>query len=215
MSRWYSRSRKGRYTGDMKQYGTIPPYAKILLKSPLSGLERCEFDDECDFCQKPRNGSYAQMSGSWEYPDEVDHYICGHCATKHHYKDRLYDSIQYPHYSNFNRWKRQANLSDAQFICEYCDCVAEGECECNGYQYHKRQVGAQPFMKQWIIRVTDADGFVSYITEPMPTSNYSSSSSCKSKALVFNQKPKRSFLDSIFLDGGTAELEEIEETDQQ
>ncbi len=142
MARWYSKRRKAMYSGDMWKYGGIPAYAKILLRNPFSGLERCEFDDECEFCRKPRKGSYAQMSGSWECPDEVDFYICGHCAKKRHYKYQLYSDMQYVCYSKFNRWKRQNNLKQGQFICEYCESVVEGECDCAAYQHHKNQENA-------------------------------------------------------------------------
>ncbi|CAH6978347.1 conserved hypothetical protein [Vibrio chagasii] len=137
MSRWYSKQRKDRYSGDMRKYGAIPSYGKILLSDPLSCLDRCDFDDECEFCKSPRKGSYAQMAGCWEYPDEVDYYICGHCAQKRSYKHNLYLSLQYTYFSKFNQWKRKSKLTDGQFICEYCDKVAEGECKCNGFQWNK------------------------------------------------------------------------------
>ena len=39
----------------------------------------CEFDDECDVCDVPQDGSYAV---GLDYYGEVDHYICGKCAIK-------------------------------------------------------------------------------------------------------------------------------------
>lgn len=42
---------------------------------------RCEFDDECDFCESPQGGSYASISPSGDGIDaEVNFYICGKCA---------------------------------------------------------------------------------------------------------------------------------------
>jgi len=41
-------------------------------------LEKCTFDDECDFCHDPSEGSYAFITG-YEYR-ETEYYICGTCA---------------------------------------------------------------------------------------------------------------------------------------
>lgn len=41
-------------------------------------FDRCRFDDECNFCNDPQLGSYAQMSYS---EDLVDFYVCGKCAV--------------------------------------------------------------------------------------------------------------------------------------
>jgi len=41
---------------------------------------KCEFDDECEFCDNPENGSYAYGYSNDEYGCEVDYYICGKCA---------------------------------------------------------------------------------------------------------------------------------------
>jgi hypothetical protein len=45
------------------------------------GFERCDFDDECDFCITPQQGSYAKMSRS-ECGAEAEYYICGKCASE-------------------------------------------------------------------------------------------------------------------------------------
>ena len=41
-------------------------------------LEKCEFDDMCDFCKNPKKGSYAYITGC-ECRD-TEYYICGDCA---------------------------------------------------------------------------------------------------------------------------------------
>lgn len=140
VARWYSKRRKSMYSADMRKYGGIPAYARYMLRSPFSGLERCDFDDECEFCSHPKGGSYALISGYYE--PEVDYYICGHCVKKKHYKFQLGDDMMYTPYSRFNQWKRKNNLKDGQFICEYCESIAEGECDCTAYQYHKNQNNA-------------------------------------------------------------------------
>ncbi|EGR0442567.1 TPA: hypothetical protein ACGF2G_002361 [Vibrio cholerae] len=63
-------------------------------------------------------------------------------------------------------------------------------------------------MKGWIVILTDKNsGRVSYITNPKPNKLYSSSSSCRDRALVYTEKP---LLDDILHDGQIAELEEVE-----
>lgn len=52
---------------------------KHTLESAL-GLERCEFDDECDFCDSPSEGSYCRLSHNAEDVTETAFYICGQCA---------------------------------------------------------------------------------------------------------------------------------------
>lgn len=46
------------------------------------GFERCEFNDECDFCKTPKRGSYARMIRHAESSAETDYYICGKCASE-------------------------------------------------------------------------------------------------------------------------------------
>ena len=46
-------------------------------------LERCEFDDECDFCDKPEGGSYCRLVHIPEMGTETDYYICGKCVIPH------------------------------------------------------------------------------------------------------------------------------------
>jgi len=43
------------------------------------GLERCEFDDECDFCKSPGGGSYTRLIHNPEDCTEAEFYICGDC----------------------------------------------------------------------------------------------------------------------------------------
>lgn len=40
-------------------------------------LEKCDFDDECDICENPENGTWVKMTCGWE--TEADYYICGKC----------------------------------------------------------------------------------------------------------------------------------------
>lgn len=40
----------------------------------------CDFDDECDVCDTPKNGSFA--TGYDSCTGEVDGYVCGKCAIK-------------------------------------------------------------------------------------------------------------------------------------
>jgi hypothetical protein len=44
-----------------------------------TGLERCEFDDECDYCDSPEQGSYVRLHHIPEDGTEADFYICGAC----------------------------------------------------------------------------------------------------------------------------------------
>lgn len=51
-------------------------------------FQRCEFDDECDFCPSPEGGSYVSMSPSGDGIDaEANFYICGKCAPAKIEKD--------------------------------------------------------------------------------------------------------------------------------
>lgn len=43
------------------------------------GLTRCQFDDECDQCEKATGGSWASLSHIPEQGVEADYYICGDC----------------------------------------------------------------------------------------------------------------------------------------
>lgn len=46
------------------------------------GYERCDFNDECDLCNDPKQGTYARMIRHAESHSEADYYICGKCASK-------------------------------------------------------------------------------------------------------------------------------------
>lgn len=46
----------------------------------LIGLELCEFDDECDFCDDPKEGSYCRLIHNPEDVTETEFYICGKCV---------------------------------------------------------------------------------------------------------------------------------------
>lgn len=44
------------------------------------GLTKCEIHSECDFCNDPKEGSYARMIG-YDSSD-IAYYICGKCALE-------------------------------------------------------------------------------------------------------------------------------------
>lgn len=46
------------------------------------GLQECEFDDECDFCDEPEGGTFAAISSGDGYT-ETDYYICFKCVPEH------------------------------------------------------------------------------------------------------------------------------------
>lgn len=52
----------------------------------LPHLERCEFDDECDFCKDPQLGMYCSLNHIPEDVTETEYYKCGKCALQE-YKD--------------------------------------------------------------------------------------------------------------------------------
>lgn len=59
---------------------------------------KCEFDDECNLCDNPENGSYASGYVNDENGCEVDYYICGKCANKEMpklIKEREEDALSY------------------------------------------------------------------------------------------------------------------------
>jgi hypothetical protein len=47
-----------------------------------AGLERCEFDDECDCCATPEGGSFTRLIHNPEDVTEAEFYICGSCVHK-------------------------------------------------------------------------------------------------------------------------------------
>lgn len=49
----------------------------------LTGLEVCEFNDECDYCDDPKGVSFASMSHCPEDNSEVNYYVCKKCIEKH------------------------------------------------------------------------------------------------------------------------------------
>jgi len=46
------------------------------------GLEKCEFEDECDFCESPSGPSYVSLSHIPEDVTETNFYICSACAIR-------------------------------------------------------------------------------------------------------------------------------------
>jgi hypothetical protein len=45
----------------------------------VAGLERCGFDDACDFCQSPEGGVFTRLNHNAEDCTEAEFYICGNC----------------------------------------------------------------------------------------------------------------------------------------
>ena len=45
-------------------------------------FDKCDFDDECDFCDNPSNGTYAKLYHEPEGVTEAEYYICGKCASE-------------------------------------------------------------------------------------------------------------------------------------
>jgi hypothetical protein len=54
------------------------------------GLEKCNFDDDCDFCDKPQGGVWAKITTAWE--TETEYYICGECIDE---KAKEFDKQKY------------------------------------------------------------------------------------------------------------------------
>lgn len=54
----------------------------LQTQEPLpAGLERCEFDDECDYCSAPEQGTYTRLTHNAEDCTEVEFYVCGACLA--------------------------------------------------------------------------------------------------------------------------------------
>lgn len=101
------KKRKRKKSLELKKLGFLIPTAKFCAEIKkrdysIGELERCEFDDECDYCSKPRKGSYASMCRGSDFV-ETNFYICGKCAIVGHYKYRLHELIEAQYWSNF-RW---------------------------------------------------------------------------------------------------------------
>ena len=45
-------------------------------------FDKCDFDDDCDFCDNPSNGTYAKLYHEPEGVTEAEYYICGKCASE-------------------------------------------------------------------------------------------------------------------------------------
>lgn len=139
MARWYSKRHKAKITADFKRYGYIPPYGEIMRyamapHNHVSDLEKCEFDGTCDFCSQPKRGTFVSMDYGPDYT-EANYYICGKCVIKRHRNEHLGRKGNYFGYSKFEQWKRRQSLSDGQFICSWCDEIANKACTCAGAEY--------------------------------------------------------------------------------
>lgn len=87
------KKRRVKKTIELKALGFLIPTSRISSTlNPKLGhigeLSRCTFDGECDFCKKPKKGSYVLMSCGSDY-EETEYYVCGKCATKRHYKGSI------------------------------------------------------------------------------------------------------------------------------
>lgn len=59
----------------------------INKKAKELGLDRCDFDDECDFCNNPQNGSWVKLIRGYDYTD-TGYYVCGKCISENKSKDK-------------------------------------------------------------------------------------------------------------------------------
>jgi len=55
------------------------PAPQQAAQEPVPGLERCEFDDECEFCSEPEGGVFTRLIHNAEDCTEAEFYICGSC----------------------------------------------------------------------------------------------------------------------------------------
>lgn len=131
MARWCSKKAKQKYSSDIQKLGFIPSHYLLVraVKYPFQDLEECDFDDECNYCNIPKKGSFASVSRGCDFA-EVDYYICGKCASRLAYKSALGEQWRYSSYSNFNEYKRKANLKDGESICKCCNNIHTNECSC-------------------------------------------------------------------------------------
>jgi len=124
MARWYSKQRKQRMNGDFLKYGFIPGRGRIALEQKpchfASHLDLCEFTGDCDFCN----------------------HACKHCLRSKHHARYIGEEGYHQGYSKFNQWKRRAALAPEQHICDYCDSVVTGDCDCKGATYWREQATA-------------------------------------------------------------------------
>ncbi len=145
MARWCSKQRKQRMSGDFTTYGFIPSRGRIALgQKPrhfARHLELCDFTGDCDFCSHARKDDpcYASISDCGEGGREANYYICKHCLRRKHHANAIGDESFYQGYSAYHQWKLRARLAPGQHICDYCDSVATGDCDCYGATYWREQ----------------------------------------------------------------------------
>lgn len=51
------------------------------------GVDICEFNDECDLCDNPQDGSYVSISNT-DCGIETNYYICGKCLIPQAEKEK-------------------------------------------------------------------------------------------------------------------------------
>lgn len=66
----------------MENQFNIDPFIELL------GFKICQWDNGCDYCNTPENGSYIKSSGCYEYPDEIDYEICGKCIINNQIRNK-------------------------------------------------------------------------------------------------------------------------------
>lgn len=141
MSRWYSKQRKQRMTGDFITNKFIPSRGRITLAQKpgrfASHLSLCEYTEECDFCNKPGKNTpcYVRIVECGEAGSEADYCICKHCLRRKHHERMIGEESQWYGYSGFHQWKARAKMTSEQHVCDYCDEIVTGDCDCNGAAY--------------------------------------------------------------------------------
>ena len=56
-----------------------PASGEAVPTELIAGLERCEFDDGCEFCNSPEQGVFTRLVHNAEDVTEAEFYICGGC----------------------------------------------------------------------------------------------------------------------------------------
>ncbi|MDH0436263.1 hypothetical protein N7366_24190 [Aeromonas caviae] len=90
----------------------------------------------------PSDPCYASITHYGEGGSEADFYICKHCLRSKHHARYIGEEGYHQGYSKFNQWKRRAALAPEQHICDYCDSVVTGDCDCKGATYWREQATA-------------------------------------------------------------------------
>lgn len=144
MSRWYSKQRKQRMTGDFRKQGFIPNRGWLAISQRpryfAHHLSLCDFTGDCDVCRHPKKADpvYASISHYGEGGSEADFYICRGCLRSTHHGRAIGEAGYYREYSKFNQWKRRSRMKAGQRECGYCGEIVTGECGCPGDEYWRK-----------------------------------------------------------------------------